>query len=77
MQVIVYEDELVAQLAPVTLSRPAYTICCASFRLIELVKPLGTVRCVARELQYYARNRRRRTGWVRSGRIFATRFACC
>jgi glucose-1-phosphate thymidylyltransferase len=49
MQVVVYEDELVAQLAPVTLSRPAYTISCGSFRLAELLKPLGTVRCLVRE----------------------------
>ena len=44
--VLVFEDEQVAQLHPVTTARPAYAVSCGSFRLIdwltELDAPLGS-----------------------------------
>jgi len=48
MQIVLFEDELTPQLAPVALAKPTYAIGCASFRLIDLVRGLGTVRCVLR-----------------------------
>ena len=41
MFIVVFEDELVAQLDPVTLSRPAFAISCGSRRLIDLLMELG------------------------------------
>ncbi len=41
MSVILFEDEQVGQLYPVTIGRPAYTISCGSYRLIDLVRQLG------------------------------------
>lgn len=40
MQVIVFEDERVSNLFPLTLARPAYALLCASFRLIDLIETL-------------------------------------
>lgn len=40
MQILVFEDEAVDDLAPVTTGRPAYAISCASYRLIDW---LGTL----------------------------------
>ena len=41
MLVVVFEDELVAQLEPVTLARPAFAISCGSRRLVDLLAELG------------------------------------
>ena len=41
MQVVVFEDEQVALLAPITLGRPAFAISCGSQRLIDLLADLG------------------------------------
>ena len=38
MQIICFEDDLVDQLRPITLARPAYAISCASFRLIDWLR---------------------------------------
>src|SRR5215471_5228684 len=35
MQIILFEDEHVARLYPITVGRPAYAITCGSFRLID------------------------------------------
>ena len=49
MQIVLFEDDRVDQLAPLTMGRPAYAIGCASYRLIDLVELLGPVRCIVRE----------------------------
>jgi UDP-N-acetylglucosamine diphosphorylase/glucosamine-1-phosphate N-acetyltransferase len=49
MQIVLFEDDLVDQLAPLTTGRPAYAIGCASYRLIDLVESLGPVRCIVRD----------------------------
>ena len=41
MLIVVFEDELVPQLDPVALGRPAFAISCGSRRLIDLVADLG------------------------------------
>jgi len=41
MSVIVFEDSLVSRLYPVTIGKPAFTISCGSYRLVELVGRLG------------------------------------
>lgn len=41
MDVIVFEDDLVHQLYPLTIGRPAFAISCGSYRLIDLVTRLG------------------------------------
>jgi glucose-1-phosphate thymidylyltransferase len=41
MQIVVFEDEQVADLAPITLARPAFAISCGSRRLIDLLAELG------------------------------------
>src|SRR5947209_11518456 len=41
MQIIVFEDEHVSRLHPVTVGRPAYAIGCGSFRLIDWLAQLS------------------------------------
>jgi UDP-N-acetylglucosamine diphosphorylase/glucosamine-1-phosphate N-acetyltransferase len=41
MQIVVFEDELVSRLFPITVGRPAYAIGCGSFRLIDWLARLG------------------------------------
>lgn len=41
MRILLFEDHLTEQLAPITTSRPAYAITCASYRLIDWVRQLG------------------------------------
>lgn len=41
MHILLFEDELVAQLFPANLSRPTYAINCGGWRLIDLVKSLS------------------------------------
>jgi UDP-N-acetylglucosamine diphosphorylase / glucose-1-phosphate thymidylyltransferase / UDP-N-acetylgalactosamine diphosphorylase / glucosamine-1-phosphate N-acetyltransferase / galactosamine-1-phosphate N-acetyltransferase len=41
MYIILFEDELVEQLYPATLGRPAFGISCGSYRLIDLASRLG------------------------------------
>ena len=41
MQIVVFEDEQVADLAPITLRRPAFAISCGSRRLVDLLARLG------------------------------------
>ena len=38
---LVYEDDLVRQLAPITTGRLAYVITCASYRLIDFLLPFA------------------------------------
>lgn len=50
MSIILFEDEHVQWLYPITISRPAFNIACGSYRLIDLVCRLGhEVRWVVRE----------------------------
>jgi UDP-N-acetylglucosamine diphosphorylase/glucosamine-1-phosphate N-acetyltransferase len=54
--IVVFEDENVVDLAPITTGRPAYGITCASYRLLDLLQELqlpiyGIVRPHLKELQ--------------------------
>ena len=40
MQLLVFEDDLVSRLYPITIGRPAYAISCASYRLIDWIGTL-------------------------------------
>ena len=56
MNIIVFEDELVTRLQPVTLGRPAYAISCGSYRLVDWLRELqcplrGVVRRYLAEIQ--------------------------
>jgi UDP-N-acetylglucosamine diphosphorylase / glucose-1-phosphate thymidylyltransferase / UDP-N-acetylgalactosamine diphosphorylase / glucosamine-1-phosphate N-acetyltransferase / galactosamine-1-phosphate N-acetyltransferase len=41
MQIVVFEDEQVSNLAPITLGRPAFAIGCGSRSLSDLLAELG------------------------------------
>ena len=41
MQIILFEDEFVARLHPVTVGRPAYNVSCASYRLVDWMTELA------------------------------------
>src|SRR5262245_43473595 len=41
MQIVVFEDEQVSRLYPITVGRPAYAISCGSFRLIDWLQRLS------------------------------------
>jgi glucose-1-phosphate thymidylyltransferase len=41
MQIVVFEDEHVSRLYPITISRPAYAVTCASYRLIDWLSRLS------------------------------------
>ncbi len=43
MQIILFEDELIAQLEPVTLARPGFMVSCGSYRLWDVAARLGTI----------------------------------
>ena len=50
MSVILFEDDRVVHLYPVTLSRPAFAISCGSYRLFDLMNHLGLpVSCIVRD----------------------------
>lgn len=56
MKIVVFEDEHVSRLYPVTLGRPAYAVTCGSFRLLDWLKQLdkpihGIVRPHIAEIQ--------------------------
>jgi glucose-1-phosphate thymidylyltransferase len=55
MNILVFEDELVDQLYPLTIGRPAYALSCGSYRLIDwlalLGRPSGSVRPHLRAVQ--------------------------
>ncbi len=59
MQVVLFEDDKVGQLAPLTMGRPAFAIGCAGYRLIDLVESLGPVAVVVRD---YLRDVERASG---------------
>ncbi|HEY2146521.1 MAG TPA: putative sugar nucleotidyl transferase [Pirellulales bacterium] len=44
MNILLFEDDRVGQLAPITIGRPAYAITCGSFRLITVARELGPLR---------------------------------
>ena len=44
MNILLFEDDRVGQLAPLTIGRPAYAISCGSHQLIELAQRLAPVR---------------------------------
>jgi glucose-1-phosphate thymidylyltransferase len=41
MNIVLFEDQRVAELYPVTIGKPAYAISCGSYRLLDLVRDLG------------------------------------
>jgi hypothetical protein len=41
MTIVLFEDQQVTQLYPVTVGRPAFTISCASYRLLDLLSGWG------------------------------------
>src|ERR1700674_3070276 len=41
MSILLFEDEHVARLDPVAVGKPAFAISCGSYRLIDLIAPLG------------------------------------
>lgn len=41
MKIVLFEDLRVAELYPVTIGKPAYTISCGSYRLLDLAQELG------------------------------------
>ena len=41
MQIVVFEDEHVSRLYPITIGRPAYAVTCATFRLIDWLRRLS------------------------------------
>jgi len=41
VKIILFEDESVHDLAPITTGRPAYAVTCASYRLLDIVRELG------------------------------------
>lgn len=49
MQIILFEDEFVSQLAPVAAAEPAFAVSCGSYKLAQLVGELGTVHSVVRK----------------------------
>ena len=50
MNIVLFEDDLVEQLFPITLTRPAYSVTCGALRLIDLVTQLdGRLRGVVRD----------------------------
>lgn len=49
MHIVLFEDDRTARLDPVATAKPAYSISCGSYRLIDLVEELGTVRGVVRK----------------------------
>ncbi len=69
MQTITFEDELVHQLHPITLARPAYAMLCGSYRLVDWIElldeaPQAVVRDYLLEIQEadYPCFRRREAG---------------
>ncbi len=44
MNILLFEDDRVGQLAPITIGRPAYAVTCGSFRLIVVARELGPLR---------------------------------
>ncbi|MBI3466839.1 MAG: glucose-1-phosphate thymidylyltransferase, partial [Planctomycetes bacterium] len=49
MSILLFEDELVSQLQPATIGRPAFAITCGSYRLIDLLTRFdGSVQTVVR-----------------------------
>lgn len=56
MNTVLFEDDCVEQLCPITLTRPAYAITCGSLRLVDLAKRIdedlrGVVRSYLRDFQ--------------------------
>ena len=48
MQIILFEDEVDSQLAPVAAAEPAFAVTCGSYKLAQLAGELGTVYTVVR-----------------------------
>jgi glucose-1-phosphate thymidylyltransferase len=49
MQIVLFEDHLVARLYPITVGRPAFAVTCGCFRLFDLVTQMGLpIRCLVR-----------------------------
>ena len=49
MRVLLFEDERTTRLYPLTVGRPAMTIACGGYRLIDLIERLGVVRAAVRQ----------------------------
>lgn len=49
MNIVLFEDELASQLAPVAAAEPAFAVTCGSYKLAQLAGELGTVYTVVRK----------------------------
>jgi len=49
VQIILFEDEIAGQLAPVAAAEPAFAVTCGSYKLAQLAGELGTVHTVVRK----------------------------
>lgn len=70
--VVLFEDEQVSDLYPITIGKPAYTIGCGSFRLLDRVAELGgTVHAVVRPyLRDFRQAEPPRTGPAGAGAVY-------
>lgn len=70
--VVLFEDEQVSDLYPITIGKPAYTIGCGSFRLLDRVAELGgTVHAVVRPyLREFRQAEPPRTGPAGAGTVY-------
>ena len=70
--IVLFEDELVSDLYPITIGKPAYTIGCGSFRLLDRVAELGgTVHAVVRPyLREFRQAEPPRTGPAGAGTVY-------
>lgn len=70
--IVLFEDELVSDLYPITIGKPAYTIGCGSFRLLDRVAELGgTVHAVVRPyLRDFRQAEPPRTGPAGAGAVY-------
>jgi UDP-N-acetylglucosamine diphosphorylase/glucosamine-1-phosphate N-acetyltransferase len=49
VQIILFEDELTSQLAPVAAAEPSFAVSCGSYKLAQLIGELGTAHSVVRK----------------------------
>ncbi len=71
MQIVVFEDERVADLYPITIGRPAYTILCGSFRLVDWLEQLGAP-CVSLVREHLIEIQRRDFAFLAAPPVDAT-----
>jgi hypothetical protein len=49
VQIVLFEDELTSQLDPICTARPAFTMNCGSYRLLDFASQLGPVYTLVRK----------------------------